>query len=174
MKEIPGYEGLYACDKEGNVYSLDRIVPRVNGKGVFTNRKGKKLLQSNRKGYLSVSLSKDGKRLTKNIHRLMGITFLTVPENMTINHKDGNKKNNNLNNLEVCTTRENTKHACQLGLMPRGSNHHEYFITPEMREKVRTLLSITNLTQKEIGKIVGISQSQVSVIKLNQFPHREL
>jgi hypothetical protein len=73
-------------------------------------------------GYFSISLSLNGKIKTYRIHRLVALAFLPNPENKkTVNHKDGNKENNNECNLEWATYLENNTHANQTGLNVRKS-----------------------------------------------------
>lgn len=70
-----------------------------------------------RYGYNKVDLYEGGKRTTKRIHRLVGEAFISNPENKPeINHKDGNKLNNHVSNLEWATKRENIDHAIKHGL----------------------------------------------------------
>ena len=72
----------------------------------------------NRDGYDKVDLYEGGKRTTKRIHRLVGEAFIPNPENKPeINHKDGNKLNNHVSNLEWTTKRENIDHAVEHGLL---------------------------------------------------------
>lgn len=107
MKDIEGYEGKYAITSTGKVYSYSRnryLMPKVT-----------------KFGYYEVALSNqtDGIRNVKykTIHRLVAETFLNNPSNLEqVNHKDGNKFNNHLNNLEFCTAKENIKHSWKLGL----------------------------------------------------------
>lgn len=77
---------------------------------------------SNHRGYLKVTLSKNNIRKNKNIHKLVAIAFLSNPNNYNVvNHKDGNKHNNCVENLEWCTAKQNTAHAYNNNLMhPRG------------------------------------------------------
>lgn len=98
MKDIPGWEGLYACDTKGNIYSY---------------RSNKFLSPSKlKRGYLHVTFTRDGKRYDYRVHRLIAMTFLDNPENKEqVNHRDGNKLNNYLSNLEWCTAEENIQHA---------------------------------------------------------------
>lgn len=68
-------------------------------------------------GYSIVTLSKNGKSYKEYIHRLVAKTFLSNPLNKEyVNHKDGNKQNNCVSNLEWCTPSENNYHAFQTGL----------------------------------------------------------
>ena len=72
------------------------------------------------KKYKYVSLCKDGSQLFISIHRILAIHYIPNPENKEqVNHIDGDKLNNNLDNLEWVTRSENTKHAYKLGLMRR-------------------------------------------------------
>lgn len=120
-KDIKNYEGLYQVSNLGNVRSLDRIRKQFNHNGIATVKyKGrilKKQLQK-RTGYRTVTLydnNRNGK--IKSIHRLVAETFLDNPNNYpVVNHKDGNKLNNNVDNLEWCTVSHNVKHAYNIGL----------------------------------------------------------
>ena len=68
-------------------------------------------------GYYHVDLYRNGKRITKRINRLVAETFIPNPLNLPeVNHKDGNKHNNSVNNLEWVTKSENMKHAFRSGL----------------------------------------------------------
>lgn len=76
-----------------------------------------KKTRTNRKGYDFVDLYNDGKRTRKRIHRLVMETFAEPDDKrFDINHKDGNKQNNNISNLEWCTKSENMQHAYNMGL----------------------------------------------------------
>lgn len=103
FKEIQGFEGLYEISNLGNI------------KNVIKN----KLLKfgKHNQGYLQVSLSKNNKKTTFKIHRLIAIYFIDNPNNYKIiNHVDGNKLNNSIENLEWCTSKHNNEHAYKLGL----------------------------------------------------------
>lgn len=70
-----------------------------------------------RSGYLSVNLCKNGKRTHKRIHRLVAETFIPNPDNLPIvNHKDGNKVNNQLENLEWCDNTYNSQYPNDLSV----------------------------------------------------------
>lgn len=99
-KEIKGFP-KYQISTLGNIKSLTK------------KKKGGLLVpQINQKGYYSVLLYKDGKPNSKKIHRLVAETFIPNVENKEqVNHIDGNKLNNNINNLEWCTNSENQIHA---------------------------------------------------------------
>jgi len=103
--EIPGYEGLYYIEKNGDVYSQDKI--SIDGRFI----EGKKIIPClNKEGYYFVGLSKNGTRKCFKVHRLLAIVYIPNPNNYPcINHIDRNRKNNNLNNLEWCTNMYNTQ-----------------------------------------------------------------
>lgn len=105
-KAIKGYEGLYQVSNLGRVLS--------NGRKCVTRIMK---AQRNTKGYYYVNLFKYGKRTPVLIHRLVAETFIPNIENKgTVNHIDGNKLNNSVNNLEWNTCSENIKHAYANGL----------------------------------------------------------
>lgn len=79
------------------------------------------------KGYLSIDIRKDGKRHAVFVHRLVAMTFLINPNPVRmiqVNHKDGNKTNNSVDNIEWCDQSYNMRHAYRIGLMkPRKRNN---------------------------------------------------
>ena len=95
-KAIPGYEGLYEADANGDIFSL------------ISNKKLKPNYLSS--GYAQYSLRKNGRRHLMLGHRLIALTFIPNPNNYpVINHIDENKTNNNVNNLEWCTHSYNVR-----------------------------------------------------------------
>lgn len=79
-------------------------------------------LRTNNRGYYSVHLYKDGKDYTIPVHRLVAKAFIPNPEDLPqVNHVDGNKKNNRIDNLEWITNLENMRHAFRNGLIPTAS-----------------------------------------------------
>ena len=108
-KDIKGYEGKYQVSSLGNVKSL--LDKQLNKREIILKP------SLNHKGYLRVYLSKDSKKSTKTIHRLVAETFIpNLESKKTVNHIDGNKINNRVDNLEWLSNTENQKHAWELGL----------------------------------------------------------
>lgn len=109
-KDIKGYEGKYQISNLGRVKSLKRVIKRVvEGKAFFKTEKEKILKPyKNSHGYLCCGL--EGKKI--NVHLLVGRAFIGENEKgFVFNHKDGNKMNPVLENLEVITHAENCIHA---------------------------------------------------------------
>ena len=120
-KSIKGYEGLYEISSYGRVKSLERFV-YGNGNGKY--KIFEKILKPRiRSKYYSVSLSKNSIKKKCCVHRLVAINFidnsLNKPE---VNHINGNKLDNRVENLEWVTAKENQQHASRTGLKPKGSN----------------------------------------------------
>lgn len=112
-KDIPNYEGLYQASNLGRIRSLNHI--RKNGKEDHKTfiQKGRILKEATQKsGYKFVVLSKKGKTKGYRVHRLIAKTFISNPNNYKcINHKDENKANNNIDNLEWCTIAYNNNYG---------------------------------------------------------------
>ena len=98
-RDIPGYEGLYKIREDG-------VVIRKNGTVLHGS--------INSYGYRVVSLTKNGKKKDAKVHRLLAVAFIHNPNPSDydcVNHIDGDKLNNSLENLEWCDRRQNNNHA---------------------------------------------------------------
>lgn len=127
FKDVLGYEGLYQVSNYGRVKSLER-------RNIFYCGLRKEYLERPVKdkflkirngvhGYQVTCLTKNGICKNKFIHRLVAESFIPNPENKPqVNHKDGNKKNNCVDNLEWCTAKENSRHAIKTGLKKKYNN----------------------------------------------------
>lgn len=114
-KDIPGFENLYQASPNGNIKSL------------YKNKILKHEISKN--GYCQVMLCKNKKRKLLYVHRLIAMTYLdNYNENLQVNHKDGNKQNNNLINLEMVTCKENIQHSFKnkLQIVKKGKDNHLY------------------------------------------------
>ena len=143
-KPVVGYEGYYEVDMYGNVYSVARTV-QVNDNGRIYDKpvKEKKLTASKHScGYRTVTLTRNGNMEHRYIHRIVAEAYIPNPQNLPyINHKDEDKTNNFVGNLEWCTASynntyngKNIKHSEKL----KGRK-----FTEEHKEKIR---------QSNIGK----------------------
>ena len=159
FKSIVSFEGLYEISNLGNVKSL----------GNNKLRKEKILKQGvSNCGYKTVCLSKNNKYKTYTVHRLVAKTFLTDTNNkLQVNHVNGIKTDNRVENLEWCTASENTKHAYNNGLIKvsKSENHINAKLTGSQVLEIRAIGG--NLKQREIAEIYGITQVNVSNILNN-------
>lgn len=102
------------------------------------------------------------------IHRLVTEVFLGVcPSGLVVNHRDGNKRNNALTNLEYVTMGENNQHAIDTGLRisARGEGVAGSVLTDEKVRQIRELLKAGGLQQQEIAALFGVCESQITEIK---------
>lgn len=109
-KDIKGYEGLYQISNYGKIKSLKRTVThKQNGKQNWPE----KIINYNynTNGYVAIRLSKNSIIKRFLVHRLVAINFISNDKNLLeVNHKDSNKNNNHIDNLEWCTRKENQEH----------------------------------------------------------------
>lgn len=107
-KWIEGYEGLYSVTTDGDVFNWN-----YNRTGI----KHSVATEPTHKGYLRVALRKNGKRKRHRLHRLVALAFIPNTEGKhEVNHINGIKEKNTVNNLEWATCQENIDHAMQTGL----------------------------------------------------------
>lgn len=116
-RDVKGYDGIYQVSNIGNVRSVTHTTVYKDGR--VGHYEGKMLTpQNGNNGYKFVNLSKNGITNNVDIHRLVAETFLPKDdERNVVNHKDGNKHNNTVENLEWVTYSENSKHAVRTGLL---------------------------------------------------------
>jgi len=166
-KDIQGYEGLYQVSNMGEVRSVDRVIKIKN-----YNRKlkGKLLLNGYSVGYKSVNLSMKNIHKTYKVHILVAKAFISNPlKKRTVNHKDLDKLNNNVENLEWNTDKENNVHSWKNG-RKRTENQKQHAIKIGISTR-KEVLQIDKKTKKVIKKYesiknasnkLGISQGNIS------------
>ena len=152
-KDIEGYEELYQISNFGNVKSLH-----------FNHSSYSKLLTNRivNEGYCQVVLYKNKIRKAFYIHVLVANAFIPNPLNLPeVNHKDGNKINNHISNLEWVTSQENSIHAVETGLrtVPKGSEHYRSKKINQF-DKSRNFIKTWD-SMCEISRVLGYATSNI-------------
>ena len=151
---INGEKTKYMVSDYGNVYSkiTDRLLT----------------LSLNDAGYYRVNLTHNGKVYMKRVHILVATAFIPNYDNkLTVNHKDGDKINNHVDNLEWATYAENTQHAFKTGLNkgPRGVLNAKCIYTEEQIRHVCELLSTGKYSTSKIFKLTGVKALTIRHIR---------
>lgn len=159
-KSIPGYEGLYEASDQGQIRSLTYKQERG------MTRHGRILKQmTHPTGYKIAALSKNGKAISKRVHRLIMLTFVGKSDH-EVNHKDGVKPNNSLSNLEYVTALENTRHAIATGLSKQFGEDGHAKLTNSQAIEVKELLKSSEIPQAAIARTYNVQQS--CIYSINQ------
>ena len=155
MKPIHGYDGKYLVDERGVVYTIKR---RGTSGGIVAQR-------LNSTGYWRVDLQKGKTKRSVFVHRLVAEAFIPKKEGCDyVNHKDGNKRNNNVSNLEWCTRSENVRHAYATGLMHgptvSGEKHHNSKLTDEEAIEIYKLCE-QGISGLKVAAMYGVNKKAV-------------
>lgn len=153
-KDIPGYEGLYKINNLGEIWSIRKNIIMKGGLTGF--------------GYKNIILTKNKHKYQVYVHKLVAETFIPNPDNKPqVNHIDGNKLNNELDNLEWVTYSENNKHAYATGLRKSSKG-----INNDYSRKLMTPINQYDLngnfikkwnSQREITNELKIPQQNISL-----------
>lgn len=162
-RDIEGFDGFYQVSNTGKIRSQGDN--RGNKSGKWRLRS----LSANPDGYLKVRLMHKGKDKTCGIHTLVAKAFIPNPNNYeTVNHKDGNKTNNNVDNLEWADRSQQMIHAYQNGLkMPmRGSKHSQSKLTDDDVRYIRSHYKrqSTEFGTVALGKKFGVSSRVIGLV----------
>ena len=157
--DVKGFEGTLQVTKSGKVRTKDRFVEySPYGKKRKQFCKGSVLNQApDSKGALCVWFTHNKRNMSRRVHRLLALTFLPNPENKPqVNHKDGNRKNNHIDNLEWATQEENMYHAKINGLTNQPK------INWEVAQEIIRRYDQGGITQKELAEEYGCTPSNIS------------
>ena len=169
FKDVVGYEGFYKVSQEGHVWSVRR------------ERQLSLNLKPN--GYVYVQLNVKGVAKTHRVHRLVASAFLSKPLDkfVVVNHKNGNKSDNNVENLEWVTPRENNLHAIREGLASFRKNTYSVVNTVSFEETVLegtdavcSLVGFTKPTLKKYSETLSPYKGVWLVTKLHCYRQPEL
>jgi hypothetical protein len=164
MKDIPGLNKRYAITREGKVWSYPKGGKYDKGHvgrwlPTYTSKYGYRVV------YLTPVRCKGPKHYF--VHRLLMRTYVPNPLGLPdVNHMNGIKSDNRLENLEWCTKSHNSRHAFALGLNKGTPGEANYFakLSAQQVARIRRLLD-KGLRQKDIGLKFGVTQTTISKIK---------
>lgn len=148
LKDIPGFENMYAVSKDGDVYSYKSMK--------FLNP------SKTKDGYLKVALRSGGKAYYYRVHKLVAMTYLDNPENLIeVNHKDFNRQNNSLDNLEWVSHNDNMLYSKIQGRFKSEKPYRKaYMFTNVFNGKSFTIIGIKN-----VAKHFGFKSESITALK---------
>lgn len=156
-RPIPNYEDLYLVSNLGRVRSLDR---KMRSKKIYWRIKKGKVLKACKHldGYCVVRLCRDAVQIDYGIHRLVALAFLDNKENkLEVNHKNGNREDNRLVNLEWVTPKENMYHSCHI---LRNGRHTAAKLTIEEVKQIIKLY-LNGMSAIEIAQMFNVTQGSI-------------
>ena len=154
-KDIPEYEGLYQVSNLGRVKSLK--YRGADKEGILKHGK-------TTKGYPFVNLYSNSIPRNRMVHRLVMLAFFGKSD-LEVNHKNGNKTDNRLENLEYCTAKQNMRHAFDTGLASgqKGEKNYGSKLTRACVERIK--YGHQGMTQAAIARIYGVLPCNISRIR---------
>lgn len=163
-KPVKGYEGLYEVSNYGKIKSLRRWSGSCYKKETELSTK-----RLSKDGYVRIALSKDNKKHETKMHRIVAEHFIENLNNkQTVNHIDGNKLNNRVDNLEWADRHEQLVHAYSLGLKKsiRGTDNNQSKLTKEDVEYIRENYKrqSTEFGTVALSKKYGVSNRVIGLI----------
>jgi hypothetical protein len=171
-KPVPGFENYYCATPDGRVFSLN-----YHNTGRTRELAQSSLVDRRRSSdtfYRRAKMSHITRGTPTAIHRIIALTFIPNPENLSqVNHIDGDKGNNRVENLEWTNNAANQKHAYLNGLhiYPKGEAHPMAELTEEQVMEIRSHLNCTPKFKGqlvELGDLYGVSNSTICDIKMRK------
>jgi hypothetical protein len=165
----------------GDYYEVSNLGYVVSKEGVFTTSTGRKITKKRarmstfiaKKGHVRVNLYDNGRQMKFSIHRLVALAFIPNPDNKEfVNHKDGNKLNNHVSNLEWATRQENEDHAFATGLKSStGSKNNAAKLDEDKVRQIRDLKK-SGVSSRALAAKFNIDISNIDrIVKYDSWKH---
>jgi len=153
-KDLIGYEDRYQISNLGKIR--------------FKDSQELKASYLNQDGYEVTTIRIKGKKKNHRVHRLVLETFLKK-SSLEINHKNGIKTDNRVENLEYCTRKHNVKQSYVLGLkIVVGEKNPNAILNDEKVREIKEIISTGVLSYRKIGKMFNVSANTIACIKLGK------
>lgn len=152
-KDIENYEGVYQVSNYGRIKSFaQKSLGKIKIPHILN------------KGYLRIGLDKNANEVLYLVHRLVAMAFIPNPfKKPQINHKNSNKQDNKVQNLEWCTNGENLKHSYSMGIHCQDGMKNNNVKLNELQ--VRVIRKCKDIDNVKLGKIFNVNNTTIGRIK---------
>lgn len=175
-RDVAGFEDRYEVSNRGRVRSKAYTKWGKNKGGAFSYVTTPGILKQNlNDGYPKVTLERLGERKTVKVHKLVALAFISNPDNLpVVNHKDSDRTNNNVSNLEWCTQQYNVQHSYDTGSNSNAGDLHPSAVLSAEIVKAMRSLHAEGKSIRELVQIYGFKYHTINkAIRRRSWSHVE-